>query len=139
MKKIILFVALATSLATLGSTPYQALAYSSCGTETSIIDCPQTPSKTDDKTDDKEQDPIETNPIFTLLREAVKFLSGLIGVLAVIMFIAAGVVYASASDSSDKVRQAKTMMTNTVIGIALYVFLVAIINFLVPGGVFGND
>ncbi len=129
MKKIILLVVLMASSLALVHAPYKALAYESCGPETSIIDCPQSSGDT----------PIEKNPIFTLLREAVKFLSGLIGVLAVIMFIAAGVVYASAGDSSDKVRQAKTMMTNTVIGIALYVFLVAIINFLVPGGVFGND
>ena len=135
MKKIILLVVLMISSLALVHAPYKALAYESCGPETSIIDCPQTPPPKPGTT----QDPIETNPIFTLLREAVKFLSGLIGVLAVIMFIAAGVVYASAGDSSDKVRQAKTMMTNTVIGIALYVFLVAIINFLVPGGVFGND
>lgn len=129
MKKIILTVGLTVGLLLSVYAPLEVSAYSSCGPETSIIDCPQSSGDT----------PIEKNPIFTLLREAVKFLSGLIGVLAVIMFIAAGVVYASAGDSSDKVRQAKTMMTNTVIGIALYIFLVAIINFLVPGGVFGND
>jgi len=48
----------------------------------------------------------------------------------------AGVIYGTAGDREDRVKLAKTMITNTVIGILLYVFMTVILNFLVPGGVF---
>ena len=61
---------------------------------------------------------------------------GIIGVLAVVMIIVAGVIYATAGDSDEKVRTAKTMIKNTVIGIILFMFMTIILEFLIPGGVF---
>ena len=92
-----------------------------CGTDTSIIKC----------------DPgSDENPIINLLQQAVKVLYGVIGVLAVVVIMIAGVIYGTAGDREDRVKLAKTMITNTVIGILLYVFMTVILNFLVPGGVF---
>ena len=92
-----------------------------CGTDTSIIKC----------------DPgSDENPIINLLQQAVKVLYGVIGVLAVVVIMVAGVIYGTAGDREDRVKLAKTMITNTVIGILLYVFMTVILNFLVPGGVF---
>ena len=92
-----------------------------CGTDTSIIKC--------DPSSDE-------NPIINLLQQAVKVLYGVIGVLAVVVIMIAGVIYCTAGDREDRVKLAKTMITNTVIGILLYVFMTVILNFLVPGGVF---
>ena len=92
-----------------------------CGTDTSIIKC--------DPSSDE-------NPIINLLQQAVKVLYGVIGVLAVVVIMIAGVIYGTAGDREDRVKLAKTMITNTVIGILLYVFMTVILNFLVPGGVF---
>lgn len=92
-----------------------------CGTDTSIIKC----------------DPgSDENPIINLLQQAVKVLYGVIGVLAVVVIMVAGVIYGTAGDREDRVKLAKTMITNTIIGILLYVFMTVILNFLVPGGVF---
>lgn len=92
-----------------------------CGTDTSIIKC----------------DPgSDENPIINLLQQAVKVLYGVIGVLAVVVIMIAGVIYGTAGDREDRVKLAKTMITNTIIGILLYVFMTVILNFLVPGGVF---
>ncbi len=92
-----------------------------CGTDTSIIKC----------------DPgSDENPIINLLQQAVKVLYGVIGVLAVVVIMVAGVIYGTAGDREDRVKLAKTMITNTVIGILLYVFMTVILNFLIPGGVF---
>lgn len=74
--------------------------------------------------------------IMWLLKQAIKILSGLVGAVAVVMFIFAGVSYAAAGDNSEKVQKAKEMMRNTVIGILLYLFMFAILNFIIPGGVF---
>lgn len=92
-----------------------------CGTDTSIIRC------------DPDSD---ENPIINLLQQTVKILYGVIGVLAVVVIMIAGVVYGTAGDREDRVKLAKTMITNTIVGILLYVFMTVILNFLVPGGVF---
>lgn len=92
-----------------------------CGTDTSIIRC-------DPNSDE--------NPIINLLQQAVKILYGVIGVLAVVVIMIAGVIYGTAGDQEDRIRTAKTMIRNTIIGILLYVFMTVILNFLVPGGVF---
>ena len=52
------------------------------------------------------------------------------------MIIVAGVIYATAGDSDEKVRTTKTMIKNTVIGIILFMFMTIILEFLIPGGVF---
>ena len=78
----------------------------------------------------------EENQIIYLLKRAIYILYGVIGVLAVVMIIVAGVIYATAGDSDEKVRTAKTMIKNTVIGIILFMFMTIILEFLIPGGVF---
>ncbi len=74
--------------------------------------------------------------IMGLLKLTVSILTGLVGILAVVMTVMAGVIYATAGESAEKVQKAKTMITQIVIGLVLYAFAVAFINFLVPGGVF---
>lgn len=78
----------------------------------------------------------EENQIIYLLKRAIYIFYGIIGVLAVVMIIVAGVIYATAGDSDEKVRTAKTMIKNTVIGIILFMFMTIILEFLIPGGVF---
>ncbi|QWQ32306.1 hypothetical protein KOY48_00120 [Candidatus Minimicrobia naudis] len=38
--------------------------------------------------------------------------------------------------SPDKIKKAREVWTNTVIGIIMFAFMVAITNFIIPGGVF---
>lgn len=78
----------------------------------------------------------EENQIIYLLKRAIYIFYGIIGVLAVVMIIVAGVIYATAGDSDEKVRTAKAMIKNTVIGIILFMFMTIILEFLIPGGVF---
>lgn len=110
-----------TTQSTTSSTSTNSKGNNGCGTDTSIIKC----------------DPgSDENPIINLLQQAVKVLYGVIGVLAVVVIMVAGVIYGTAGDREDRVKLAKTMITNTIIGILLYVFMTVILNFLVPGGVF---
>lgn len=82
------------------------------------------------------QPPKEGNGITYLLTIVVQILTGLVAVLAVASLIYAGVQYASAGDSQEKIRAAKDRITQTVIGILLYMFMYVILEFLIPGGVF---
>jgi hypothetical protein len=47
----------------------------------------------------------------------------------------AGVLYTSAGSNSSQVQKAKTMITNTIIGVLAYAVMWAILEWLIPGGV----
>ena len=59
------------------------------------------------------------------------------GVMATGSIIVAGVIYATARDNASQVQKAKTMIFNTVIGIIVYAFFWAIMQWLIPGGIGG--
>ena len=71
-----------------------------------------------------------------VLRIIVIVLSIGVGVAAVGGIAWASLRYAGASDNEGQVSEAKDLIKNIIIGLLLYVFLVAITNWLVPGGVF---
>lgn len=68
-----------------------------------------------------------------VLRIAIIALTFLVGVAAVGGLAYASIQYANAQDDSGKVSSAKTLITNIVIGIMLYGFMLAILMWLVPG------
>jgi len=65
----------------------------------------------------------------------VVLFSVLVGVLAAISIVVAGIQYAMSADDPGKVTQAKTRILNTVIGLIAYIFLFAFLNYIVPGGI----
>lgn len=74
--------------------------------------------------------------INNVLKIAITTLTFLIGIAAVGGLAWASVQYAKAEDDSGKVSDARGLIRNIVIGLLLYGFLIAIINWLIPGGVF---
>lgn len=72
-----------------------------------------------------------------VLRIIVTVLTALIGVAAVGGLAWASILYAKAEDNQSNVTEARALIRNIVIGILLYGFMVAIVNWLVPGGVIG--
>lgn len=71
-----------------------------------------------------------------VLKIGVYALSALIGVLAVGGLAWGSIKYAQAGDNQGTVSEAKTIIRDVIIGIALYGLMIAIINFLLPGGLF---
>ncbi len=71
-----------------------------------------------------------------ILKIAVIILSIVVGIAAVGGLAWASILYSKAEDNEGNVSEAKTLIQNIVIGLLLYVLLVALINWLVPGGVF---
>lgn len=59
-----------------------------------------------------------------------------VGVVAVGALVYAGIAYASSRDDEAQVKKAKTMIKNTIIGLSLFGAMYAVVQFLVPGGVF---
>lgn len=72
-----------------------------------------------------------------LIRIIVIAMTAIIGILATGGIAYAAVLYSSARDSQTQIDQAKTIIRNIVIGLLMYVFMVAIINWLIPGSVIG--
>ncbi len=90
------------------------------GADTSIIECGGS----------------SEDAIINLIKMVIQIMTAGIGVLAVGATIAGGILYASAGGSPENIKKAASIWTNTVIGLILFAFLVAITNFLIPGGVF---
>jgi uncharacterized membrane protein YjgN (DUF898 family) len=117
-------ISLATVLAALTASPllYTTSVYAATcgGTNTQLINC-----------DGQSGAPA----INELIRIAVVAITIVIGVVAVGGIAYASVLYASARDSEAQVDQAKTIIRNIIIGLLLYVLMIAIVNWLIPGGV----
>lgn len=65
----------------------------------------------------------------------VKALSALVGVFVVLSIIIAGIQYSAAADDSSKVAAAKGRIQKALMALLAYVFLLAFVNYLLPGGV----
>lgn len=101
----------------------QSTQNSSCGTtKTQFIAC-------DSKTG--------VGTINDLIRIGVIVLTVLIGIVAVAGIAYAAILYASARDNQSQVSESITIIRNIVIGLLLYGFTIAIINWLLPGSVIG--
>lgn len=72
-----------------------------------------------------------------VLKIIISVLTVIIGIAATGGLAWAAILYAKAEDNASNVSEAKTLIRNIVIGILLYGFMVAIVNWLVPGGVIG--
>lgn len=123
MKRNSVFVIIYMAVVAIGvvAIPSIALAAQCGGAETSIIDC-----------GNKEGE----SAIAHVLTTVIQIMTAGIGVLAIGAVAFGAVLYSSAAGEPAKIQKAYEVWRNTAIGVVLYIFLVAITNFLIPGGVF---
>ena len=105
--------------------PVVSAATSCGGVSTSIISCDQKGGKT-----------LETTGVWGLLLLVINILTAGVGVLAVAGIVYGSILYTSAGDSSEKVSKAREVIRNVVIGILAYALMYAVLNFIIPGGLF---
>jgi hypothetical protein len=115
------------SIFAIASVPQMANATSCGGTDTSIISCPQ------DNSDKKD---ITDNGVWGLLLIVLNIMTAGVGIVAVGGIVYGSILYTSAGDSSEKVKKAVGVIMNVVIGIVAYVAMYAVLQFLIPGGIF---
>lgn len=82
---------------------------------------------------------VQSNAIWKILIWVLNIMVAGVGILAVAGIAWAAVLYASASDSAEQVKKAKTIITNVVIGLVAFGFIYTILNFLIPGGAFTTN
>lgn len=76
------------------------------------------------------------NPIMSLFIGVVNFLAAGVGIVVVGGIIWGGITYIRSNGNSSIAQQGIMIIVNSVIGLLLFIFMYAIINFLVPGGLF---
>ena len=120
-RNIVISIFIATVIAGSVFIPRVALAATKCGgAETSVISCEGEGS----------------TAIINIIKQVIKILTAGIGVAAVGAVIYGAFLYTTSEGSPDKIKKAREVWTNTVIGIIMFAFMVAITNFIIPGGVF---
>lgn len=73
------------------------------------------------------------NPIYAYLSGVIKFIGGLIGLMIVITLIVSGIQYSASAGEPANIAKAKDRIFNAVIGLILYIFLAAILTYIIPG------
>ncbi|MEO5950681.1 MAG: hypothetical protein ABIQ04_04490 [Candidatus Saccharimonadales bacterium] len=107
-----------------GASPVAA--QSTCGqAKTAIISC-----------DQKDSGGYKHSGVWGLLLTAINIMTAGIGILAVGAIAYGAVLYTTAGGSSEQTKKAITIITNTVIGLVCFLLMWAILNYLVPGGIF---
>lgn len=96
------------------------------GVETSIVTCDET----------GQGGGIENTGAWGILLLAINILTAGIGVVALGGIVYASIMYISAGGSPEQVKKAMGIIMNIVIGIIAYAAMYALLNFLVPGGLF---
>jgi uncharacterized membrane protein len=132
MKKIIQTILLSTAMVAIPimGTSLQAntvQAKESCGgVETAILSCGGS----------KDAKDIEGTGIWAILILVLNIMTGMVALAAVGGIAYAAILYASAEDKSAQVQQAKEKIFGVVVGLVLFAGMYAILQFLIPGGIF---
>lgn len=94
--------------------------------QTSILSCGTTKST---KTSD--------NGIWGLLLVAINILTAGVGIAAVGGIVYGAVLYTTSAGSADQTKKAIEFIRNVIIGLVAYGLMFAVLNFIIPGGLFG--
>jgi len=99
----------------------------SCGgVRTAILSCSGSKEATD----------VEGTGIWAILILVLNIMTGMVALAAVGGIAYAAILYASAEDKSAQVQQAKEKIFGVVMGLVLFAGMYAILQFLIPGGIF---
>jgi heme/copper-type cytochrome/quinol oxidase subunit 2 len=78
---------------------------------------------------------IKNNPIVRDINVLVNVLIAGVGVVIVIMLVWSGIRYTTAGDDPQKVASAKGHIFNAIVALVAFIFLFAVLQWLVPGGI----
>lgn len=74
------------------------------------------------------------NVIFSYLGGIIKFIAPGVGIVIVLMIIIGGIRYIASGGNPEAAAAAKKMVTNALLALVAFIFLAAILNFIIPGG-----
>lgn len=74
-------------------------------------------------------------PIVDLIVVGINFLAAVAGIVFVASIMISGFQYMTGRDNSGQIEKAKARIVQTLIALALFIFMYALLEFLVPGGI----
>ena len=83
-----------------------------------------------------DNDPAQGGAIISYLRLLLRLANMLVGAVVVLVLIIAGFQYITSAGDPTNTKKAKGHITNALTALVLYMLMVAILNFLLPGGAF---
>ena len=117
---------------TFASTRAQA---ATCGgVEVSILQCDKNQAEAEKSK--KSNAPVEDTGIWKILILVLNIMTGMVALAAVGGIVYASILYATAEDKSAQVQKAKETMFGVVVGLVLFAGMYAILQYLIPGGIF---
>lgn len=81
------------------------------------------------------KDDVKGNPIFGALLAVINFMAVGVGIAVVGGIIYGGVRYITANGNAGKTEEATKIIINAILGLLLFFFMYALLNWLIPGGV----
>lgn len=75
-------------------------------------------------------DPLKNRDIPDLVGDIIQYVLGVIGILALVMFIYGGILWMTSGGSADKIKKGKDTIVWAVLGLAIVFFSYAIVNFV---------
>lgn len=80
------------------------------------------------------------NPILTdLLLPGINFMSGIVGIVVIASIVIAGIQYITSSGNPEAAASARRRIQASVISLVVYIFGFALLQWLVPGGLFNSS
>lgn len=83
----------------------------------------------------KGSNQLSDSPIWVLLRGIVQFLVAGVGLAVIGGVLYGGFMYMTARGNSSQTQKAIEIIIHAAIGLLLYIFMFAALNFLIPGGI----
>jgi len=80
--------------------------------------------------------PATGGAIMVYLKEFLVLVGGVIGLIVIIVITYGGIEYITAASDPGRVKNAKNRIQNAIIALVLYLLTYAILQFIVPGGLF---
>ncbi len=74
--------------------------------------------------------------IVRYLQIFINALSGLVGIVIVIMMIIGGIEYSAAGNDPQRVSAARSKISNALLALLVFIFMYAFLQWVVPGGIF---
>jgi len=97
------------------------------GVKTAIVKC-----------DADNSGDLNKNGIWALLLIVINVMTVGVGVLAVAGIVYGSILYTTAEDKADQVNKAVDIIRNVIIGLIAFALMWALLNFIIPGGVFSK-
>lgn len=72
--------------------------------------------------------------IIRLVVNVTNFLSAIAGIALVASLMISGYLYMTARDNAGQIEKAKSRIIQTLLALVLFIFMYALLNFLIPGG-----